>query len=426
MACGCCDVPAEVKQMEANVSQVVQDATIAVEAAVEKAEGAVEAVVEKAEDAIKTAASEFEAASESGLQTVKRFVEAKLRTTLKAILKNVPPAIKDATDDKDLPKFAKEVKDDGIDIMWHDIQVEIIREIEEGAFGEEEEPDAPGCCCCINFVRYHLYPYDRGLPGVFQDPFFLLCFFIALCPLFSIAPYMFLLIFLVIDKSDEFQLLFFILQVRGMQFPSDGMLAVYIRFVELFLCVQNGKDCLASTIIPSTWQEVHLYTDFIGYVLRLLLVWAAFLLLCRALRQRPPDDPFKDRIRRKGGNMIYLLVFDLVLSLGGIGAILGVVSQKDWDLVNLQLMSMINFVKFVHGFLSLPFFLLLVVPVLRNVVLHTWPTGYDRRGRCRRYIGPQKPTPKDSAKKFLPELEMDDVSELFENVKHSFLGSKSA
>lgn len=93
---------------------------------------------------------------------------------------------------------------------------------------------------------------------------------------------------------------------------------------------------------------------------------------------------------------------DLVLSLGGIGAILGVLAQKDWDLISLQIMSMMNFVKFVHGFFSMPFFLLLVVPLLRNIFLHTWPTGYDRQGRCRRYIGPQPPTPKETGQLLLP------------------------
>lgn len=37
-------------------------------------------------------------------------------------------------------------------------------------------------------------------------------FLIALFPLFSIAPYMFFLIFFMIDKTDEFQMLFFIVQ----------------------------------------------------------------------------------------------------------------------------------------------------------------------------------------------------------------------
>ncbi|CAK9088340.1 Uncharacterized protein SCF082_LOCUS41716 [Durusdinium trenchii] len=415
MACSCCDaVEEEVKKVEENLAEVVQDAA-----------QAIETVVEKAEDVVESVAHDLEAASEHGMLVVKGFLEEKLRMTLKALLKNVPKIIKQATDDQDLPKFGKDMKDDAIDIVWHNVEEEIIREIEETTFGEAEDPGAPVCCCCVNFVRYHLYPYDRGLPGVFQDPLFLLCFLIALFPLFSIAPYMFFLIFFMIDKTDEFQMLFFIVQVRGMQFPSDGLLAVYIRYIELFVCVQDGKDCLADTILPSTFQEVGLYMDFIGYVLRLLLVWFSFFLLCRARRQRPPNDPFEGRKSRIGGNMIYLLVFDLVLSLGGIGAILGVLAQKDWDLISLQIMSMMNFVKFVHGFFSMPFFLLLVVPLLRNIFLHTWPTGYDRQGRCRRYIGPQPPTPKDSEKVF-PELAAGEVSEVFEKVKKSFLGSKSA
>lgn len=49
---------------------------------------------------------------------------------------------------------------------------------------------------------------------------------IAAFPLFSLPAYFFLIIFFIIDKTDEFQLLFFILQVRGMQFLSDGFLQV--------------------------------------------------------------------------------------------------------------------------------------------------------------------------------------------------------
>lgn len=61
---------------------------------------------------------------------VKGFLEEKLRMTLKALLKNVPKIIKQATDDQDLPKFGKDMKDDAIDIVWHNVEEEIIREIE--------------------------------------------------------------------------------------------------------------------------------------------------------------------------------------------------------------------------------------------------------------------------------------------------------
>ena len=64
------------------------------------------------------------------------------------------------------------------------------------------------------------YARDLKRPTFFSEAI------IAAFPLFSLPAYFFLIIFFIIDKTDEFQLLFFILQVRGMQFLSDGFLQV--------------------------------------------------------------------------------------------------------------------------------------------------------------------------------------------------------
>ena len=63
---------------------------------------------------------------------------------------------------------------------------------------------------------------------------------IAAFPLFSLPAYLFLIIFFIIDKTDEFQLLFFILQVRGMQFLSDG-------FLQVAWFLKASKDCEGHT-----------------------------------------------------------------------------------------------------------------------------------------------------------------------------------
>lgn len=57
--------------------------------------------------------------------------------------------------------------------------------------------------------------------------------FLSVIPLWSAPAFFFLLVFALIDKTDEFQLLFFILQVRGMQFISDGFLQVSWHVVQL-------------------------------------------------------------------------------------------------------------------------------------------------------------------------------------------------
>ena len=67
-------------------------------------------------------------------------------------------------------------------------------------------------------------------------------------------------------------------------------------------------------------------------------------------------------------------------------------------------------VEVVHGILCVGFFVLLAVPVLRNVVLHTFPTGYDKLGRCRNYIGPQIRAPKPNPVPCLPGAKRKTVS----------------
>ena len=49
---------------------------------------------------------------------------------------------------------------------------------------------------------------------------------VSILPFMSIPAYFFAVCFLLIDKTDEYQLLFFILQIRGFQFVSDGLINV--------------------------------------------------------------------------------------------------------------------------------------------------------------------------------------------------------
>jgi hypothetical protein len=55
---------------------------------------------------------------------------------------------------------------------------------------------------------------------------------VSILPFMSIPAYFFAVCFLLIDKTDEFQLLFFILQIRGFQFVSDGLINVSWHMVK--------------------------------------------------------------------------------------------------------------------------------------------------------------------------------------------------
>eukprot|EP00434_Breviolum_minutum_P035431 symbB.v1.2.031367.t1/scaffold3593.1/size53504/1 len=131
----------------------------------------------------------------------------------------------------------------------------------------------------------------------------------------------------------------------------------------------------------------------------------------------------------RSGKLHYFLILDTLLSIGGVSTLITVYAQmRDADTKEFK--GAISAVEVVHGILCVGFFVLLAVPVLRNVVLHTFPTGYDKLGRCRNYIGPQirapKPNPEARVNFLKDALKWDEIEGLMAKVKSSFLGVTDA
>jgi len=439
MVCSCCEQAVHVVQEEAGevrdtletavevVEQVAEDVAEEANRAAEVIAEEAEELVEEAKELAETVVEEVQHASSSGLHILKDFMEAKVVDTVRLLLRLLPPVIKKVTDDPEAPKASKETKDKMIDLLWPDVEKEILLELTADLFGlpDENEDGTASCCACAK-MRYRLYPYNRGLAGVQQDPVWWICAIIAAFPLFSLPAYFFLIIFFIIDKTDEFQLLFFILQVRGMQFLSDGFLQVYLRYVQYFICMMAGVICSTESYPGG---EVAVVMDITGYILRALMVWCSVILLHTYSEQKRPKNlnPEADMAIKtfRSGKLHYFLILDTLLSIGGVSTLITVYAQmRDADTKEFK--GAISAVEVVHGILCVGFFVLLAVPLLRNVVLHTFPTGYDKLGRCRNYIGPQirapKPNPEARVNFLKDALKWDEIEGLMAKVKSSFLG----
>eukprot|EP00435_Cladocopium_sp_Y103_P014525 s1050_g3.t1 len=443
--CGCLEQTEKVIEQEAaEVKEAMETVAIKVEQATEEvaqganqlaeklAEGARDLAVEAAHVA-EHVVEDVEAVAGNGLHVVQDFLEAKMIEVVRKVLQILPPVIKAVTDDPEAPQSAKETKDKVIDVVWPEVEKEVVRQMSADFFGlpdENEEGDA--YCCLVAKIRYRLFPFNRGVAGVQQDPFWVICVIISVLPFMSIPAYFFAVLFLLIDKTDEFQLLFFILQIRGFQFVSDGVINVYFRYFQSFTCMMLGKTC----DFDFTGSEVATVVDLTGYGLRILCVWLAWILLhCKAVQKRPPnlDAAANTAIKTfREGKLRYFLFADLILSFCGIAVMVVVAvleilvfpSVAHGDHRSVQFVGTKTCVKVVHGVLCLPFFVLLVVPLLRNVVLHTFPTGYDKKGRCRNYIGPQIP-PAETANFLADLVRLDEIEGLLEKVKNSMLGDKT-
>mmetsp|Transcript_56847 Transcript_56847/g.132935 ORF Transcript_56847/g.132935 Transcript_56847/m.132935 type:complete len:432 (+) Transcript_56847:51-1346(+) len=405
--------------------------------AISAAEQKVEEVAHETSGAIATAVHDVEERIEDAAQGVtsgvhrfgelmEDFLQRKFRALVKGVTSGIPEVIKTATDDPEMPKRAKEVKDAGIDIAWPTVQDEILLEMEEtlGIIDEDHHVDSLSArCCFVAFVRYHLYPYNRGIWGVSQDPLWLLCVLIAVLPLFSATHYMFFLIWLLIDKTDEFQLLFYIVQVRGFTFVSNGILQVYLDFFQFISCLETDGFGCGDETVTGAWGR---YLYLIGQALQFLTLWVSFWMLhCLAKRRRVRNEDASAAVREagklRGGNMIYLLLWDLLVTIAGTSVLVAIYVLNDSDIDGSQMVYAVKAVKVVHGFLCLPFFLLLTVPLLRNVVLHTHATGYDRSGRCRNYKGAEK---KHVPLNLFPKeiFSKEEAMEVLDNLKQLLLG----
>lgn len=89
-----------------------------------------------------------------------------------------------------------------------------------------------------------------------RDPVFLLLKGLQIFPLYSVKLISFMLVLAAIDRSDEYQLLQFILQFKGTQFLTIGLFGAiagatrYHVCINLFTASQAGQQHSCDTIGP--------------------------------------------------------------------------------------------------------------------------------------------------------------------------------
>lgn len=211
---------------------------------------------------------------------------AKILVSLREVLKQK------LTSDKDMWLWVKTYLNSVVDALWTEITVEIDAAVDDAkqdvlgnkALDAKDLPtigDTPRCCSpewMRAKILYVFLPYDKSIFGQMRDCFWWVLLTISIWPTYGVSTIFFaFLFFLLICKSppDEFQLIFFILQLKGMQFISGGIICAFIGAGKYYWCVQPGG--MHSCDVDGPYLDpVFGCVDMLGSC---VLVWLAFLVL---------------------------------------------------------------------------------------------------------------------------------------------------
>mmetsp|Transcript_54217 Transcript_54217/g.126183 ORF Transcript_54217/g.126183 Transcript_54217/m.126183 type:complete len:483 (+) Transcript_54217:69-1517(+) len=335
------------------------------------------------------------------------WLKRKLQIHTERLIGRLPEMLKDWLDDEDMPRCVARSKDRVVDAFWPDFREEIMWEV--ALLLDKEKQNQPmdnisGPDCFRRFFRYHIHPCDKSFWGKMWDPIYVGFFLFSCLPVSAASPVAFLFLFLIIDKSDEYQLIYFILWFKGMQFFSHGVLRTIMGFFMYFACVtlpkqpdEHGCENLGPGLAGN------FYVILSGWILQVVLVWTAWALLpCSSDKGRSVlkgrITHTKTGVNRMGGYLTRFLFYDLTcfLILCAVLVAVFMISNQgkpnDWHVAHALFACQV-----IYGFLSMPFFFF-TLPVFQSVLTHCIPTAYDGRGRCVRWTGKPR-VKKDKGKK---------------------------
>eukprot|EP00416_Gambierdiscus_australes_P014303 CAMPEP_0171126040 /NCGR_PEP_ID=MMETSP0766_2-20121228/112503_1 /TAXON_ID=439317 /ORGANISM="Gambierdiscus australes, Strain CAWD 149" /LENGTH=454 /DNA_ID=CAMNT_0011589045 /DNA_START=138 /DNA_END=1502 /DNA_ORIENTATION=+ len=376
-----------------------------------------------------------------------QYMRAKIRDKAVEWMERIPAFIKRQLEDEYMPQFVRRALHTSIDKIWPDIRAELVWELQVFIAGDDElydeqlehgsKPD-----CIRAYLRYHLFPYNRGIWYCLRDPIYVIVNLLAITPVFGIYAFMFLVIWIIIDKSDEYQLVYFILSFKGAQFFSWGVVKGWQGFFMYFKCTTFPTIPLpgGSTLVEKPLCEVagpgmgtydFYWLQLTSWLLPLVLVWVSLLLLpCSKEKGRSKlqvlkvdadadadaddvehgsvagevkDDADK-RFQRQGGYIRNMLIFDFVVFCVCVALMILIIAlqprpptggskwtklynaaNNDW-----QIRQTLFFVQFLYGIFSVVF-VPFSIPALQAVLTHSAPTAYNEFGQCCKFKGADKP-----------------------------------
>jgi hypothetical protein len=193
-----------------------------------------------------------------------------------------------ATDDPYMPEFVRRRVRSALDVVAKDFRLER-SEFLDKALGTATNIPAVHTIegihkpnCIVALVRYHKYPFDKSIWQQLRDPFWLLMNILKAIPFSGIQPACFAVLLLFIDRTDEFQLVQFVLSFKSIQFFTSGVILSLVGGASYFNCVtlQPASHTCAEN---GPGASSNVYFDGAGFVLMIVLTWVSMVLMRSAV-----------------------------------------------------------------------------------------------------------------------------------------------
>eukprot|EP01063_Lacrimia_lanifica_P022346 TRINITY_DN2997_c0_g1_i1.p1 TRINITY_DN2997_c0_g1~~TRINITY_DN2997_c0_g1_i1.p1 ORF type:complete len:583 (+),score=220.98 TRINITY_DN2997_c0_g1_i1:92-1840(+) len=228
--------------------------------------------------------------TEGPRERLKEKIAAKAQVRMAKGLDRVRLFLIDLLVDPYMPKFVQNWVDGLVTTMWPDVEDEIYlaitKQTHDGdALIEEENPVGCGCCNpLLASLRYFLYPYDKSFWHQLHNPLFVFYKLCTLTPYFGVQQFIFGFQFFVIDRTDEYQLMEYILDFKRLLFFTAGLIGCAVAALQFYLCSQelSGQSEDPPCSITSPREKIW---AMLGVLLQCMCVWVAFLDMGGSIRK---------------------------------------------------------------------------------------------------------------------------------------------
>eukprot|EP00762_Andalucia_godoyi_P002945 ANDGO_04200.mRNA.1 hypothetical protein AMSG_00053 len=414
------------------------------------------------------------------LRVVDRTVEKSVDKVMKLVKMNVI--------DEDMPKFVQRTVGCVVDDITPDIKIEatgavrgkLTRDAQCERFDRIYDNDnqrltqlKKRCCCgCGTRFRgwflYTMYPFDLSFWLQIRKFWFWLIKVICLLPFVGVQQAMFFFIFFMKDRTDEYQLIQYVLDFRGFQCITLGFIGVIVGAAQYYACANRQNDNGDSTCNEKDQgpgQNDFIYVECAFFLVQIFFTWAAFFLLPYSkkkggfahrqdavdaglassqaalvegdevyyLQEQPVGKGCfgRDKYAHRGGRMAPLIIYDaclfllciLLLTLSAFARPTRIDERNDWSHKEWVFKADLYWAKTLFGLLSFPF-LVFKLPVLGSLLTHARPTAYTKLGKCVPVMpAPIRKSNRAKAQKQLEQIEKKKIRPSFAKFKRIFRDS---